>query len=346
MKKLLKKQDLNNWVAKLSSYDVYSPAFIDDNWDYQVVGDGDEVSLDFTRTLHSPKNIVFPQREVLMTFEQEKGGQPEVSEVIPEPAPFVVFGVRPCDGKGLTMTDLVFTKEYKDLYYWARRDKGVFIGLTCNESPSQACFCLSVEGSPHGEDGLDILMTEMADSYYVKGLTDKGKEIIELGGELMADAGDKDTEELEKVHAESEKHQIRSVDGLEGIAEKLKGMFEAPFWNGKSNACIQCGICTFLCPTCHCFDINDEVLSSSPLKGERVRTWDTCQFPDFTMHSSGHNPREDNGSRLRQRVAHKFQYFFENHGVHQCIGCGRCVVECPVGIDIIDVVNGAADYAG
>ncbi|HEB80195.1 MAG TPA: sulfite reductase [Rhodospirillales bacterium] len=347
MEKILKKDRLSDWVAKLDSYNVYAPAFGDEGWVYEAVEDAKEAELDFPRTIHSPKNLVFPQREVLFSFKQEKGQQPELTQTIPDPDPFVVFGVRACDAKGLTLTDVVFSKEFEDPYYWARRNKGVFVGLACNEPPSPACFCLSVEGSPHGEAGMDAQMTDLGDRYYVKALTGKGKEIVKLGGALFKDAAAKDKKDMEKAHALAEKHPQRAINGLKGVEDKLRSMFEASdFWDDGSKACIQCGICTFLCPTCHCFDMNDEVSSSAPLKGERVRTWDTCQFPEFTMHSSGHNPRPDNASRLRQRVCHKFQYFFENHGEHQCTGCGRCVSECPVGIDIVATVNGASDYDG
>ncbi len=346
MEKVLEKQSLRDWVAQLGSYDVYMPALVDENWSYQAVDGPRDIDGDFTKSLHSPKSIVFPQREVLFTFDHDKDGQPVIEEVLPDPKPFVVFGVRPCDAKGLTLTDLVFTKEHKDPYYCARRDRGVFIGLACNAPPTLSCFCLSVDGSPHGEDGLDILMTELADGYYVKALTDKGREIAKLAGSLLKAPADKDKKALMKTRAKAEKHQYRPIDGLKGVADKLRTMFGTPFWDGNSKACIQCGICTFLCPTCHCFDMNDEITGSAPFKGERVRTWDTCQFPDFTMHSSGHNPRPGNAARLRQRIGHKFQYFFENHGVHQCTGCGRCVAECPVGIDIVAVVNGANDYVG
>lgn len=345
MEKILKKTSLRDWVAKLDAHDVYMPAFVDDNWNYVVISDAEAVALDFPKTIHSPKNIVFPQREVLFTFEQEKGGAPVITQTIPDPAPFVVFGVRSCDAKGLTLTDTVFTKDHEDPYYWARRNKGVFVGLSCNEPPDPSCFCIATGGSPHGEAGLDIQMTELADSYYVRTFTAKGEQIVSLGGSLFSDAAADDKTELEKIYAASKTHRQRPINNLDGMPAKLKGMFAAPFWDEKSKACIQCGICTFLCPTCHCFDMNDEVSGSAPLKGERVRTWDTCQFPDFTMHSSGHNPRPDNASRLRQRVCHKFQYFFENNGVHQCTGCGRCVAKCPVGIDIVATVNGANDYA-
>ena len=137
----------------------------------------------------------------------------------------------------------------------------------------------------------------------------------------------------------AEKKIERKVNQVEKIPGILENMFDSPFWNTESQSCIRCGICTYLCPTCHCFDINDEVTSNSPLEGKRVRTWDTCQFPDFTMHSSGHNPRPNKGSRLRQRILHKYQYFVKWYDNYQCTGCGRCVSKCPVGIDIIEVLN-------
>lgn len=345
MEKILKKENLGDWTAKLDAFDVYMPSFGDEGWAYALMGDRSGANLDFSRTIHSPKNIVFPQREVMFSFQQKKGEPPQLTETIPNPNPFVVFGVRPCDAKGLTLTDLVFSKEFNDPYYWARRNKGIFVGLVCNEPPSAACFCLSVNGSPHGEEGMDAQMTDLGDRYYVKALTGKGQEIVRLGGGLFKDKAASDQKALEQTHAASEKQKQRSINGLKGVEDKLRSMFEAAsFWDDRSKACIQCGICTFLCPTCHCFDMNDEVTCVTPLKGERVRTWDTCQFPEFTMHSSGHNPRPDNASRLRQRVCHKFQYFFENHGEHQCTGCGRCVSECPVGIDILATVNGANDH--
>ena len=119
--------------------------------------------------------------------------------------------------------------------------------------------------------------------------------------------------DLQKIKLDSEKKIKRQVKNINKIPPKIKGMFDSMLWDEESMSCIRCGICTYLCPTCHCFDIADELISSSPIKGKRIRTWDTCQFPDFTMHSSGHNPRPDKASRLRQRIMHKFQYFVEIH---------------------------------
>jgi ferredoxin len=181
-------------------------------------------------------------------------------------------------------------------------------------------------------------MTDLGDRYFVEALTPAGEAVVARAGDLFRSSEAKDRDEVQRVHAESEAAVQRQIPDLEGVPAKLKRMFESPFWDDESRSCIRCGICTYLCPTCHCFDINDEVARSQPLEGARVRTWDTCQFPDFTMHSSGHNPRGDKASRLRQRIMHKFQYFVERYQDYQCTGCGRCITECPVGIDIVDVL--------
>jgi ferredoxin len=187
-------------------------------------------------------------------------------------------------------------------------------------------------------------MTDLGDTYFVETLTEKGEQLLKDAGNLVTDAKDKEKKDVASLQAEAEKKITRQVEDAAKIPAKLKEMFDEFFWDDESPGCIRCGICTYLCPTCHCFDINDEVTSNSPLKGKRVRTWDNCQFPDFTMHSSGHNPRPDKASRLRQRIMHKYNYFVERYDEYQCTGCGRCVGKCPVGIDIIDVLNKVNEY--
>jgi ferredoxin len=187
-------------------------------------------------------------------------------------------------------------------------------------------------------------LTDLGDRYFVKSLTNKGNNLINLGKGLFVAPKANEKKEIAKIHADAEKKLKRQVNDVEKIPPKLKEMFESPFWDEESMSCLRCGICTYLCPTCHCFDISDEVTSVAPFKGYRIRTWDNCQFPDFTMHSSGHNPRPDKASRLRQRIMHKYQYFVECYDHYQCTGCGRCVSKCPVGIDIIEVLNKVRDY--
>jgi len=344
MDKILLKKALPQWVKKLQAYRIYAPVKDEDIWTYQCVEDLEDIDLEFFRTALSPKKIVFPQREVYFRFEKKNGDNPEIQETLPEDGPTVVFGVRPCDAKALTLTDMVFGGDFEDSYYWKRRNQTTLFGTTCNTPPSPDCFCLSVDGSPHSTEGSDILLTDLGEKYYVQALTKKGERLLDLAKNLFKQPSAADKKELQKIQAESGKKIKRQVDHLKKVPPKLKGMWDSPFWDEEAMSCLRCGICTYMCPTCHCFDINDEIHSSSPLKGERIRTWDTCQFPDFTMHSSGHNPRPDKASRLRQRIMHKFQYFVEIHKNYQCTGCGRCITKCPVSIDIIEVLEKVRDY--
>jgi ferredoxin len=346
MDKILGKKDLARWLKKLSSADVYAPRLKDDVWGYELVGDPDAVSLDYPMTAVPVKALIFPSREFFLEFREAEGGSPGLFELRPPDRPFAVFGVRPCEGMALTLMDKVFGGEFPDPYYTKRRQNAALVGLACATPPSANCFCVSVDGFPHSEEGLDVLLTDLGDRYYVKALTQKGREIVGAAGPVMKDATPGDRVAAEKSHAASEKKLPRELRQIEDIHLKLKERYSAPLWEEESLSCIRCGICTYLCPTCHCFDINDEISNPAPLVGRRVRTWDTCQFPDFTMHSSGHNPRPDRASRLRQRVNHKFQYFVEVWKEYQCTGCGRCISLCPVGIDIIQVVEKARDYVG
>ncbi|MDK9721513.1 MAG: 4Fe-4S dicluster domain-containing protein [Rhodospirillales bacterium] len=340
MEKMLNKADLAAWMGKLETHQLFAPKLEDEGvWNYAPVVKVADVSLDQPNTVRPPKDFVFPQRETLYRFEQVRGEAPVLTETLPDPTPSVVFGVRPCDSRGLVRQDIVFTKEFDDPYFQGRRAKTIFVGQACKAPPSPNCFCNSVGGSPSSEDGLDLLMTELDGKYHVKAVTQRGADLLAKGGALFKEASASDKAAVAKANESAKAHPQRPIKELGKVAGALKKNFDSKAWDEMAKACIGCGICTFLCPTCHCFDINDEVTCSSPCKGERVRTWDTCQFPDFTMHTSGHNPRETLGSRLRQRVCHKFQYFTENHDMPQCTGCGRCISLCPVGIDIVSVVE-------
>jgi len=345
MEKILDKARLNDWIAALAKggdWEVHAPALEDGVWTYKPVGDA--VRMDHPNTKQPPKGFSFPQREVFFSFEQIKGEAPRLTQVMPDAKRRAVFGVRPCDGRGSVRMDRVFADNVNDPYYQARRKNVAYVGLACNTPPAATCFCKSVGGSPVSTDGLDVLLTDLGDRYHVTAVTETGKAMMAVAGSPLADAAAADRKRVKQVHHEAEAQPQRAVNNPDAVPAKLKASFNSPLWEELARACIGCGICTFLCPTCHCFDLNDEMTGTVPIKGNRVRTWDNCQFPDFTMHSSGHNPRENTAARLRQRVCHKFQYFHENFGMLQCTGCGRCVSECPVGIDIVAVVNKVAEH--
>lgn len=344
MDKILTKKSFPKWLAKLSAYRIFAPVLKDDLWNYEVIDKAEGMTTDFPNAVLSPKNIVFPQRETFLVFGQNEEGNPEIEEHLPDEPETVVFGVRPCDAKGVSHMDKVFSGDFKDPYYWKRRKRTALVGIACNTPPSENCFCTSLNGSPHGQDGLDILLTDMGDRYFVQTFTKNGDKLVGTAKGLFTAPGAGVKANLEKIHKDAEKKLTRQLKNSKSIPAKLKGLFEADLWDAEAKSCIRCGICTYLCPTCHCFDISDEVTHHSPVGGQRVRTWDNCQFPDFTMHSSGHNPRPHKASRLRQRILHKFQYFVEKHKDFQCIGCGRCISKCPVGIDIIEVLDKVRDH--
>lgn len=348
MDKILEKKYLPAWMKRLEAWTVFAPKK-DENgrWNYETVGPEPE-GLDAGLTTLPAKALVFPQREVFLEFLKTADGNEEiveVKEVLPEEKPVAIFGVRPCDARAISLLDKVFGGDLRDPYYWRRRGQTSLVGLACNTPPWENCFCLSVEGSPHGEEGLDILLTDLGDRYYVKTLTGSGEKLVEVAKELFKSPRPEDKKTVEATHTRAREKLVRRLQGTKKErASRLKEMFDSSLWEEASMSCIRCGICTYLCPSCHCFDINDEVDSASPLRGKRVRTWDNCQFPDFTMHSSGHNPRPDRASRLRQRLLHKFWYFVENFDEVMCTGCGRCISLCPVGIDLIQVLDKVNDH--
>lgn len=344
MEKILPKKSFPQWVKKLESYRIYTPVKKDDFWGYEIIDNPDDIKLDYPNTVLSPKKIIFPQREIFLEFSRSDEKEVEVKEIIPEEKPAVIFGVRPCDAQALTLTDKVFNGDIEDPYYQKRREQVTLVGLACNSPPSPYCFCTSVGASPCSKEGLDVLMTDLGERYYIESITEKGTQLLNSAKNLFKQPQTEHKKALEKNQTESQKKITQEIKNLNKIPPKLKQMFDSSFWNQQSLSCIRCGICTYLCPTCHCFDINDEVTSTFPFGGIRVRSWDTCQFPDFTMHSTGHNPRPDRASRLRQRILHKFQYFVEQHQNYLCTGCGRCIQQCPVGINLIEVLKKVRDH--
>jgi sulfhydrogenase subunit beta (sulfur reductase) len=356
MEKIIVKQAVNEWIEQLMGmdYTVMAPQRESEleNWRFDLVRQPESVDLNFLSSAPSPKNVVFPQSEVLLYFRENNGGDGEnsggieVEEVLPEDKQMVVFGIRPCDGRSMLLLDKVFGGDLDDPYYRKRRNNTTLIGLGCITPPSPHCFCTSVGGAPHDKTGLDILITDLEDDFYVETLTPKGVKMLDVPGKVFRIPKAEERNKMKHIQGLSVDTIKRKINEISIVSGQLSKAFESPLWEKEAQSCIRCGECTYLCPTCHCFDMNDEVSTVSPLTGKRVRNWDTCQFPDFTMHSSGHNPRPDRSSRLRRRILHKFHYFVETEGEPLCTGCGRCISQCPVGIDLVrilnDVTSGAA----
>jgi ferredoxin len=247
------------------------------------------------------------------------------------PRPTVLFAVRPCDARGLRTIDALFLdKAPEDSVYARHRAATTLIGLACPQM-WDSCFCTVVGGAPNGSDGLDILLTELSDggkpSYAMQVLTDKGRQL---------------TSRLNGADKEVTVPTPKLTPGLPALrpTAEWKSRFNDAYWQRVGDRCLSCRACTFVCPTCRCFDVRDEVVSRQP--GEqviaRLRAWDACTSEPYRRIAGGHNPRPSHQSRLRNRFFCKFMYYPEDFGPLGCVGCGRCIDACPVNIDILEVI--------
>jgi ferredoxin len=301
---------------------------------FRRISDPDEVTLDSYNTVQSPKCVFFPQTDDMVKYNLKKEGT-ETEEVSPDSSTRIVFGVRPCDVKSFEIMDRLFAEDIIDPYWENRRKNTLIIGYAFDRVDASDFYDTF---GVHASDttGSDIFMIRTEEYILLKGITEKGIGLLDPA-KILEEASAEDEKYFTEKTGKDPKLKTRTID-IEGSAEKLEGIFENPYWEKAAAPCLNCGICTFVCPTCHCFDIQDETMFG---KGTRKKIWDSCMFTDFTLHASGHNPRTEKFQRLRQRVNHKFSYYVTNFDTISCVGCGRCTRSCPVNIDIAKVVHEA-----
>ncbi|NPA25091.1 MAG: 4Fe-4S ferredoxin [Deltaproteobacteria bacterium] len=335
--KLIDKTALAGVVGGLAAkMPVYAPVRDGRRVYFRFLAAEDEACLDYGNSDNAPKNLFFPHTETLMRFTRTARGHELVEdEAANQDQEMVLFGVRPCDVRSFTLLDYVFDQEkYTDPYYVERRKRTVIVALACLQPPASTCFCTSVGGHPAQADGADIMITEVGEQYLVEFLSEKGEKLAEFFGQLPE--ADAKTLARKEELVENAVAAIKTEIPGAMIKDWLDKNFEHPFWDQIHQSCLGCGTCTYLCPTCHCFDIRDELEGD---QGIRLRTWDTCMYALYTQETSGHNPRPSQKQRWRQRLMHKFKYFVDNFREISCVGCGRCVINCPVNIDIRKLVS-------
>ncbi len=285
-------------------------------------------------TVRSAKDFFFPQTENLMDFKVE-GKNIEVIDTRSECEEFVVFGVRACDVKSFEVLDRVFLSEPVDTYYKNRREHGIIMSLACTK-PVESCFCGTFGIDAAAPEG-DIVCHKTDDALYMEAKSEKGEKLLaKLNG--ITEASDSNAVDAQK---ELIRERLSKLPLAELSAEafgdgKTSEFFDAPEWKELSESCLGCGTCTFVCPTCQCYDIKDFNTGHGV---KRFRCWDSCMYSDFTKMSAG-QPRLTQLERFRQRFMHKLVYYpTNNDGLFSCVGCGRCVSKCPIQMNIVKVMK-------
>ena len=285
-------------------------------------------------TNKSPKDFFFPQTEDLMRFKTE-GKSVEVIDIREECEDFIVFGVRACDVKAFDVLDRVFLTEPQDSFYAMKRKHGVIVSVACTR-PAETCFC-GAFGINAAEPAGDISAWKTEDALYLQANTEKGEKLLATLGDLLAEDCGCAVEEQKKTTAKiMEKLPLKDLSTNAFGGGKTQELFNDPAWDELSQACLGCGTCTFVCPTCQCYDIKDFNTGNGVI---RYRCWDSCMYSEFTKMAHGNN-RLTQKERFRQRFMHKLVYYPENNdGLFSCVGCGRCLARCPISMNIVKVMK-------
>jgi sulfhydrogenase subunit beta (sulfur reductase) len=313
-------------ILKGNNKHIVAPFHVNEKTSYRNVEKFTDIATGYIQTTQSSKEVSFPRTEKLLDYSKSEAGMSVKGIGIDKIPEIVLWGVRPCDAMGIGQLGAIFNWDYKDEIFNNRQLKVTVLGFSC-PTADEYCFCTSVGGNPGNTEGSDILFTMLGEKgdYLAEVITDKGASVVSLAKELFeADAKAEKEKYLASVPVKFKREEIYG---------KLEKFFESPEWVEQSLKCLGCGACAYVCPTCACFDIQDEAHGKA---GMRVRCWDSCGFSLFTLHTSGHNPRAVQSARWRQRLMHKFSYMPERLSVYGCTGCGRCSRACPSDMNILE----------
>jgi len=323
--RLISQAELDKWLDGLArTQTLIAPRNVSGVVLYRPVAGSDEIVKGVNRPAMSVKEVFFPPTERLLTI-RKTGTEIHINETLPE-GQAVVFGVLPCDARGVRLLDALFLDTTPaDPYYARRRANTTLIGLACKEM-GPTCFCTSVGGAPDDPTGMDMMLYPAEYGYMAEAISDKGHS-------LLAEAGWPET-----VLGGTAPDSTGRFPTLE--KSQWPGHFNDDYWMKISERCLSCRACAYVCPTCRCFAVRDEMLG--PGEFERIRCWDSCAGENYRRVAGGHRPRAEKGERLRNRFYCKFFYFPGQIGLSDtsaCTGCGRCIEVCPAGVDITEVLQ-------
>ncbi len=302
------------------------------------VASADAVELDYENSLISPTCYLLPQREAVFTYAMADGAPPEVRAVVP-PESDILFGVRPCDVAAIEYLDRFFMGgEFKDDVYARRRATKTIVAMGCTGPQNETCWCTCSHAGPVARNGFDLQLTPVGDDYLVEVGSERGMALVEPAGDLLTEAGAPELLAERDRLVEASWHKF----GCQGnIAQAMRWISgdDTPeeLWQELGAKCFGCGSCSLVCPVCSCFDTYEYAEDGM---GARIRCWDSCHFPGYSLEASGFNPRETASERMFHYAHHKLCYdTFSKYGRPGCVGCGRCVQVCSAQIDLPSIAQ-------
>jgi len=343
---ILPKEKLPAFVQALQAgFRVVGPVRTPTGFAFEDITQADQLQLDYNTTILPPKKYFLPQRETLFKFHTESNSEGvqtvDVEPVYQDVQPTVIFGIHTCDMNGIMLYDKVFSEGYRDEHYMTRRDKMVIIGIECLHPCDDASFCKDM-GTLTAPPIYDLHMTDVDDDYLIDTGTEKGERLLLAHSEAKMATTD-DMHRLGRVlSAKWPRFRMRLKMSKDQTPSLLTLGYNAHIWEELGERCLACGSCTSVCPTCFCFDVQDE-LDINMQDGERARVWDSCQLHEFALVAGGHNFRGSKASRVRHRLMRKGKYIKQVHGLTGCTGCGRCERACLVDITIPGTLNALHD---
>jgi heterodisulfide reductase subunit C len=333
MYKKISKEKFLQWLSRVKSRaQVFAPHRENGLWTYGEWKNQD-LPEGFLNSRLSPKGLFLESLKPLFDWTSQ-GGPSKVNPAPSSSGPRVIFGIKACDARAIRILEPVFSGNFPDGIYLGNLARTVLLGIACRvQCPGSFCGEMGID--PQDSADCDIFFRETPQGRIAKIVTEKGKDLVE-GNDLFVESSQ---EEWESARKQIKGRREKPLFDLEKVKDRVARRFpEEDLWQRVSAKCINCGACTYLCPTCHCFDICDLQV---PGGGARFRCWDSCAYPSFTRMPV-HNPREEKWRRYRQRVGHKFYFYPQNFQRVACVGCGRCVAHCPVNLDLREVLQEVA----
>jgi ferredoxin len=304
-----------------------------DGGTYRLRRRDDEALFGYAVGPHSWKRFLYPPRTLLWRARRGHGGL-EVSEPVDEAPRYAFLGVRGCELAAIHIQDRVFLGEHPDRTYASRREQAFIVAVHCGV-PAGTCFCASMGTGPRAGPGFDLALTELCSEASHRFLVEVGSE---RGSEVAAalpvqPATAEDLEQADQVVRHAAESMGRHMDTSD-IGPLLARNLEHPRWADVAERCLACANCTMVCPTCFCSSVED-TSDLTEEEAERWRRWDSCFTLDFSHLGEG-SVRTTTRSRYRQWMTHKLGTWIDQFGTSGCVGCGRCITWCPVGIDITE----------